>query len=210
LFGVDSTLVGDPIEIQYNLSGYGIPSDQLPVTDSGNVKTKNLNQWIRVRKVFEGTASAGENQRQRMSQSIIECPGSNDVIFRLGQAYLCHPGNVHFRGLIESKLDDHNAATSSEAKVNITWWIIEQVEQNGGRFLTWDNNGWWKQMTDKQQIRSKVANAFKDHKRRVKALSHCQVAQSSTFKFARQDGTKRKRLDDMESGPLACPKMFCI
>lgn len=151
------------------------------MTDSGNVKTKNLHQWLRVRKAFEGSVLSG-NCNNHTVLSTIECPGSNDVVFRSGQAYLCHRGNIVFRGLIEEKFREHYAATTSDAKVNITWWIIEQVEQNGGRFLLWDD-GWWKKMDDKQQVRTKVANAFKDHKRRVKALSNCQVSECSTFKF---------------------------
>ncbi|KAG7373366.1 hypothetical protein IV203_034090 [Nitzschia inconspicua] len=200
--------IGDSIEIQYNLSGYGIPSDQLPVTESGNVKTKNARQWLRIRRALESAEIAGDDY-ELMALNLIECPGSKDVVFRCGQAYLSHPGNVMFRGLIEAMFQEHNNALSSESKVNITWQIIEEVEHIGGRFLVWDD-GWWKVMTEKQQIRSKVAIAFKDHKRRVKAMSNCQVTQSSTLKFQQQDGRKRKRSVDVENDATACTRFFCM
>ncbi len=192
--------LGEPIETMYMLRGYGIPSSQLPVSESGNVKTKNLLQWIRVRKMCEGTSLTGNDRDQAIAP--IECPGSNDAIFRCGQAYLSHPGNVMFRSLIETKFDEHNLASSSEVKVSITWWIIEQVERNQGRFLIWDD-GVWKQLTDKQQIRAKVAIALKDHKRRMRALANCKENESSTIKFEGQDGRKRKKptglVEDEES-----------
>ena len=171
------------------------------------MKTKNLLQWIRVRKAREGTVASSDGTSHL--DSTVECPGSNDVIFRGGQAYLCHPGNVMFRSLIETRFEEHSRSPNSEGKTSITWWVISQVEKNGGRFLVWDN-GWWIEMTDKQQMRAKVANAFKDQKRRIRALSNCQDMQSSTFKFERQDGKKRKLPDGVESsGSRATPGMFC-
>jgi hypothetical protein len=195
------------LENQYNLHGYGIPVDQLPVTDTGNVKTKNLLQWIKVRKAWESSNRflisedplESSSSTSSSSSSTIECPGMNDVVFRSGQACLSHPGNVMFRGLIEAKYPEHTQSSSSEVKVAITWWIMDQVEQRNGRFLTWDN-GWWKQVVDRQQIRCKIASAFKDQKRRLKALSNCQMTHSSTYKFERQDGKKRKRPNGSETG----------
>jgi hypothetical protein len=196
--------LGEPTESQYRLSGYGIPADQLPVTESGNVKTKYLFQWIRFRKTLETTSD-----RSKFADWAIECPGSNDVIFRCGQAYLCHPGNVMFRSLIESMFEEHNQSPTSDGKTAITWYIINQVEQNNGRFLTWDN-GLWMEMADKQQVRIKVANAFKDHKRRLKAIANCQDTHSSTCKFVRLDGKKRKQSDGVErSDARVCSGMFC-
>lgn len=123
----------------------------------------------------------------------------NDVIFRGKHAYLSHPGNAMFRGLIESRYEEHSRLTTTDAKVQVTWSIIQEVERKGGRFLVWDNNGCWREMTDRMQIRTKVAGALKDHKRRLKARSNLAVSQSSTFEFERQDNRSKKRKVDVNS-----------
>ena len=83
----------------------------------------------------------------------IECPGMNDVIFRFGKSYLSHPGNAAFRGLIEANFDEHNNATTTEAKVAVTWRIVEDIENRGGKFLVWDKRGWWMQTKDRSRHR---------------------------------------------------------
>jgi len=193
---------GDSMEIQYNLHGYGIPVDQIPITDTGNIKTKNLFQWIRVRKFLEsqrgyngisGMSSDSESSMSRDIHLTIDCPKMNDVIFRGKHAYLSHPGNAMFRGLIESRYEEHNKLTTTDAKVQVTWSIIQEVEKKNGRFLVWDNNGCWKEMTDRTQVRTKVAGALKDHKRRLKARSNLRINFSSTSLFGRQDSSSKKR-----------------
>ena len=108
----------------------------MPLTDSGNVKTKNLSQWLKVRRDLEDIRNIGFNGISRnFLLNNIECPGLNDVIFRSGKNHMSHPGNVMFQGIIESKHDEHCAAHQDDKAV-ITWWVIEQVEIKGGRFLS--------------------------------------------------------------------------
>lgn len=198
--------------------GYGIRPDQLPVTETGNIKLRNLQQWMKFRKLIEmrrmdsipaaATTASNANGSSNtididdttsivVSDSAIECPGLDDVIFRFGKGNLCHPGNMMFRGLIEDKLDEHTNATNNAEKMEITWWIVKEVtERRKGRFLTWDSQGWWVEIRDPSQIRSKVAASFKEHKKRLKVHTTVQVQESSTYEFERQDGRKRKRGPD--------------
>lgn len=186
---------GEDIEISYQLMSYGIPVNLIPKTGTGNIKTKNFQQWLKTRKVIEET----------MEDTPIECPGMHDVVFRFGKSYLSHPGNATFRGLIEANFDEHNNATTTEAKVAVTWRIVEDIENRGGKFLVWDKRGWWKETTDRAQIRSKIAVSLKEHKKRVVARKNVQHNTSSTYQFERQDGGKRKRAED-GSEPSKC---FC-
>lgn len=204
------------MEIQYHLHGYGIPVDQIPITDTGNIKTKNLLQWVRVRKFLESSRGNSSNEAMTSDSEsseafnaihlAIDCPNVNDVIFRGKHACLSHPGNAMFRSLIESKHEEHIRATTTDAKVKVTWNIIEAVEQKNGQFLVWDNNGCWRRMTNRNQIRTKVAGALKDHKRRLKARQNLVVTQSSTYKFERQDNKNKKRkvLSDSEDQNRNC------
>jgi hypothetical protein len=187
---------GEEIEVFYQLMSFGIPVDLIPKTGTGKIKTKNLQQWIKIRKVIEETKE----------DNPIECPGMHDVVFRFGKSYLSHPGNATFRGLIEANFEEHNQATTTEAKVAVTWRIVEDIENRGGRFLVWDKRGWWKVTTDRSLIRSKIAVSLKEHKKRVVAHTKIQHISSSTYKFERQDGGKRKRAED-GSEPSKC---FCM
>ena len=126
---------GERTEILYKLMGYGIPIDLIPMTETGNVKVKNLQQWIKVRKALERPNVPGDSSPTN-SGHLIDCPELNDVVFRFGTSYLCHPGNVMFLGLIESKSLEHTNASQEEKKA-ITWWVIDHIEsKRKGRFLT--------------------------------------------------------------------------
>jgi hypothetical protein len=176
----------DDVETTYQLMTYGIPVDLIPRTGTGKIKTKNHQQWIKMRKVIE----------ESKKEAPIECPGLNDVVFRFGKSYLSHPGNATFRGLIEANFGEHTEATNNDTKVAVTWRIVEDIERRGGRFLVWDQRGWWKVTTDRAQIRSKVAVSLKEHKKRVSAKTNVQYISSSTYQFERQYGGKRKRAED--------------
>lgn len=166
--------------------GFGIPVDLLPLTGTGKVKVKNLQQWIKTRRVVE------ETQEGRL----IECPYLNDVCFRFGMSYLSHPGNSFFRALVEEYFNEHSDTTAHNVKVAVTWRLIEEIERKNGRFLNWDNRGWWTELTDRNVIRSKVAASLKMHKKRILAQNNRQSNVSSTFEFERQDLRKRKRAID--------------
>ena len=200
-----STVIGDRTEILYELLGYGIPIELLPLTETGNVKTKNFHQWLKVRKAIESSSSPLGND----TNGTIECPCLNDVVFRFGTSYLSHPGNVMFLGIIESKSFEHTVASQEEKKA-ITWWVIQQVvEKRKGRFLSWDSKlGSWSLLTDPNQVRNKVAVCFREQKKRHKARQNRQMSESSTSKFQRQDGAKRRRTDDSQVNSDGC-MAFC-
>lgn len=196
----DSLSTGDALELKYQLLGYGIPVDLLPVTETGNVKVRNLVQWIKVRKAIEEESVKAEENGEA---STIDIPGMNDVVIRYGKSYLAHPGNVTFRGLIEAKHDEHNEGTT-EAKVAATWWVVDEVLKKNGRFLAWDNRGWWFELKGRKEIRAKVAIAFKEYKKKLNCEENRQMNDSSTFDFERQDGRKRKRVDGVEPNGFTC------
>jgi len=108
---------------------------------------------------------------------------------------MSHPGNVMFQGLIESKHNEHCIAHQDEKAV-ITWWVVEQVEAKGGRFLEWNNQGMWSQILDRAQVRCKVSSCFRTFRRKLNAFKNSQHNASCTSKFEHQDGNKRRKMDD--------------
>jgi len=193
---------GDRTNIQYSLMGYGIPVDLLPLTDTGNIKTKNLLQWIKVRKALDESIAKDHNgiiSHARASGWIdsnnIECPGLNDVIFRSGKNHMSHPGNASFQSLIEARHEEHSQSHQDD-KALITWWIVEQVELKGGNFLEWNSEGMWSQILDRALIRSKVSSCFRTYRRKLSAMKHTQTSESFTSEFMLETGSKRKRATD--------------
>lgn len=200
-------LSGTRTELLYQLMGYGIPIDLLPISQTGNIKKTSLLHWIRLRGMIEL-----QQQQQQMGGSIvpgfvsgiindstdddpidalsaIECPNLNDVIFRTGKSYMCHPGNVMFRSLIEAKLDEHFSSTRKE-KAAIAWWIVEQVEVKNGRFLKWDQRGWWTEFEDRSEIRYKIPTYFRDFSRNVKARNLSAARKNHSISIDEDEDTK--------------------
>ena len=140
------------------------------------------------------TEKANDNQL-----SIIECPGSNDVVFRSGTSMSCHPGNVRFRCLVESK-HEIPSIISQTTQAELAEQLIKEVEADGGRFLKWDNRGHWTELKDRLHIHTKVALAIRDYKYKTKAQRNRQVSQSYTYMFQCQDVNKRKREKDNHHG----------
>ena len=130
------------------------------------MKAGGLQQWINTRTEIEkrrmesGAILVGD-----YSSNIIECPRLNDVAIRPGKAYLCHPGNVRFKELLERYIDDH-AAANRKGKDIISWAIIEEIERTNGRFLEWDSkSGLWIQNKDRNKVRARIPVYLRDHKR---------------------------------------------
>jgi len=210
---------GDPVELRYQLQGYGIPTDNIPSTDTGNVKSVNLKSWIKMRAHLEWQveqyrasleSDGGDESIRRSSSSqlgippyayIIECPRSNDVTFRRGKSMMHHPGNAKFLNLIEHWIYEHtiDPRTPPFRRTEIEKELIQTIRDDGGRFLKWEiDKCWWVDMSaganGEKEIQSKVHYAFRDFRKRMMKIQQKRIDNtSSTYAFARQDGQKRKR-----------------
>merc|ERR1712176_34706 len=102
--------IGDELEMRYRLKSYGIPIEMLPITETGSTKMINHNHWIKTRKHIEQGIDTNVN--------IIECPGSNDVVFRQGTSSMENPGNVKCRDLTLSLLENRDAMASLDSIQN--------------------------------------------------------------------------------------------
>jgi len=146
--------LGNPVEWRYALRTYGIPTEILPVSNTGTIKLDNLKQWIKLKKytdeqeMIEMTASTKTLMEAPM-YSIVECPGSNDVVFRMGKSMDYHPGNIKFQNVIESQLQYHSDPNTTKAQKDaIVIEVIQHIKKDGGRFLKWESdNGWWSNMS---------------------------------------------------------------
>ena len=145
-------------------------------------------QWIKVRKLIESKQKVGGGN----DESIVLLPDSNDVLIRTGTTTLSHPGNVFFRGLIEKKHCEFRAG-SGFTQAFLAENVVEEIERLKGRFLKWDNRGYWTEFQDRKQIIFKVEISIRDFKKKIKARKNVQTNHSNTKRFEGQDGVRRKR-----------------
>lgn len=201
---------GNDVELRYQLQGYGIPTELIPITDTGNIKRANHKLWFKLRTYLETQAQQSEGETESLSSSersyppvsqIIDCPGLNDVVFRRGKNMNHHPGNAKFMSLIEERIFEHtiDLNTSPERRLSIEVELIEKVRQEGGRFLKWDiERGWLVDMStgsDSKELQSKVHYAFRDFRKKIVTRDQSTIvnATSSTYAFAQEYEQKRKR-----------------
>ena len=98
---------------------------------------------------------------------LVECPRSDDVIFRKGKQYGNHVGN----SVLLSTLLDHTdlkykRAKSSSEKTELMWRIVHEIESRGGRFLEWDGSiyngcGAWVQLINDYKKCDKISKTYK-------------------------------------------------
>lgn len=185
--------VGEPIELRYQLNSYGISTETIPLSWTGTVKVNYLKQWLRIRQYLEDpsfyepklirskfcdkTCSSNKNNGVqpctcRYSQPI-ECPGLNDIVFKKGKSAKSHPGNAHFRSLIQlkyeheherfkSKIDcDHQARYIKPYSTDIVQSLVEhffgEVQKGNMRVLMWNEKySWWSILNDDRVVRKKI------------------------------------------------------
>lgn len=198
---------GQPLEILYGLQSFGIPTDHIPVSFSGTIKTGFMKQWTRAREAQESNVylELGNDFRD-----IIECPRLRDVLFRQGISLVSNPGNARVRTIIEKMTEDggneagigggdntkqRNKLTRREMVLD----IINEVSETS-RFLVWNEGGWWNELLDREQRILKVEYLIKEvRKSKKNKRQHIQL-NSSTSIFQDRNGEvydkKRPRLND--------------
>jgi len=182
---------GTQTEINYKIMSYGIHPAMLPITDNGIIKTRNHVKWLETRECME-REPYGSLKATASGGAIVDCPGVNDVLFNRGKSCQYHPGNITFRGMLESKKHLHLTANQT-MKREIAWEIMSEVESKNGRFLYCDNSGWWMEFENRIDIRHKVATSLRDFNKQTRASQKRQDTNCSTNVFRDQEQRKRKR-----------------
>ena len=196
-------LIGKDTELRYQLQGFGIPVELIPVTGSGNIKFNSLKRWVRIRTIVE-TEVRIYGMARLARGTIVECPGSNDVIFKPGKKLPNHPGNILFRNLILSKEDEY---TTIAAKRGLYRWLVTEIKfQHKGRFLKWNDDEYWTEIREDSQITTKMSTFCKNvlSKRKQIKKNASTIVDSSTNAFSSNldeeilsHGNKRKRCEGL-------------
>lgn len=188
---------GMTTETTYALMSFGIPVQEIPLTSGGNIKTKNLLQWIKTRQTIDTRRQGGVPV-----SNIIMHPNIHDVLFsRGGNAQ--HLGNKDFHQFLALMNAAYHSAPQRDEMENIRNELIHYVASNNGRFLVVNKDGgWWEEITDLESVHFKINNAFYDYNRKLKAIQKQQLSKSATPLFL--DSNKRRKLDEDNDGNMAC------
>lgn len=201
----------------YNLQSYGIPTEHVPVSFSGTIKTGYMKQWTRAREAQESTMylDLGADIRD-----IIECPQLTDVLFRQGISLIWNPGNARVRTLIDNMQQEQQKANSNKTvKMKRREMVLDIIKEVGktSRFLMWNEGGWWNEIMDRDQLILKIEYLIKEVRKSKREERQQLKLHSSTSLFCTSN--KKPRLNvsggnstdsSDEERPFACGSKSCF
>lgn len=130
------------------ISPFGIPTHQIPLTHTGTIKLKEHNGWVKIQEWYDKKSKQRLlqphlhlQQQQQSKFNVIECPGTNDVLFSQGGKYWngvnrFQRGNLEFMEFLESKIDLYQSTLSWKKKHTILAAVVAefaQTPQNTGK-----------------------------------------------------------------------------
>lgn len=185
---------GTTIECNYSLSSFGVRLDDIPITYSGTVKTRQHKKWLKARAAMDKfiVQQAKENVDGDYSSfyasdaySIqpfphIQCPEINCVLFHKNGVAWDFPGNIKFRAFLHDELSDktvytNNKTTNSEgdsasASEDVFDRIIRLSRLQNFQFLLHDEtNHWYIEISETEMLRKYVGFGIRGHQRRCNA-----------------------------------------
>jgi hypothetical protein len=184
------------LETQYELLTYGIPVHQIPRTNTGNIKNKNLLQWISTRIAIDQIRESSSDVTN-LSCSIIAHPRRYDVLFSRG-GNTGYPGNVEFRHDACERLDKF-LSSSGDDRQKVRDDIIACVEARNGRFLKLQNGGWWEELAP-DKVHEKITSFMYDYQKRLSLKEAELSAASDTSVFVSSNKRQRLGANNMNCG----------
>jgi len=175
-------------QCQQEITAYGISSNFLPITNTGNIKTQNHLRWLAFRQAKETAIEHG------IEFNGIDCPSVKDVLTGKGPHVSSNPANVAYRKIMETRFLEHRDALTAERKTMISREIVDDLVRNGGRFLIKEKS-WWAN-SDRDTAREKVSVAFRDMRKTFLLLEKKRniLAKSDDNTSDNGDEKKRKRI----------------
>eukprot|EP00536_Pseudo-nitzschia_multiseries_P016554 jgi/Psemu1/292587/fgenesh1_pg.1142_\ len=190
---------GSLTECRYSLMAYGIPSDQLPVTASGRIKTTNHLRWIKAQKEREDTIQMGLPPFEG-----IDCPRVMDILIgNAGHSFRNNPGNIIYRDVMESYFEKYESASDTQEKTRITWKVLEELTKAGGRILVRSRRGWWS-VASADKAREKISHDFREARKRLHSAKKRSQMDTSAIAFTRLNGKRTRVGGDRKCGTSAC------
>lgn len=183
-------MTGSIHQCQQEIAAYGISSNFLPITNTGNIKNQNHLRWLAFRQAKESAIEHG------IGFNGIDCPSVKDVLTGKGPHVSSNPANVAYRKIMEKRFLEHRDALTAERKTMISREIVDELVQNGGRFLIKEKS-WWAN-SDRDTAREKVSVAFRDMRKTFLLLEKKKNSLPKSDENGSHGDEKKKKSESME------------
>jgi hypothetical protein len=192
---------GGFVELFYQLKGFGIPTNALPLDMMGNFHYENHEKWYQNRQAIEtalheaAILAAKEEQRTRSDGTnkddrISIIPRPIDVLMGKEKLSVAHAGNIKYQILIARFQERYDACETKIEKTVIASALAMQVKANGGRFLLRKKGETTWSEAAESVVSEKVTNAFRG--RRKTAIKRIKRSYDGT-----SDTASKRRLPDL-------------
>jgi hypothetical protein len=158
------------------LKSFGIPGEHVPFSSGLMAKEemKTHLHWVQLQQSKEELLYGGTKDPTvacfDIESVLVECPQNEDCLFGKGRAIMKHPGTLAMHNMLKCNMDRWNAASFKE-KNGITWEVVHEILNSGGRYLQQDPcHGWFVPVED-DVARQKVSIAFRDMAKRIRKRS---------------------------------------
>lgn len=210
---------GSQIECEYSLKSFGIPHEDITITEGNNIKNKNVQKFLNARRSIEYFRHRQRERRAQMQERQhsfgelassteiigeeteqcpgIECPEVNCVVF--GDKSLNNlPANVEFRDLLKRmERQREEAINSSHGSVLPIKRFIETIIENARspehnlRFLVFDKKySLFVDIKDHSELCKRVSQSLRDQRKRSKQVATS--GQGTTGTSPNERGTTRQ------------------
>lgn len=141
---------GSNLECMYELMGFGIPRNILPIDCTGDQIAGFSSDWIK---------TSREREREMPREERIVAPTAKDVLMGRGKNVFLHTGNIHFRTLLQRHQARYQQASKFEKTV-LVGTVLLDVKDHGGRFLAHGKDGYFEAADETS--RKKIAHDFRN------------------------------------------------
>ena len=164
---------GSQLECLYRLRSFGIPSDELPIKDDGQIKNKKVAKFIAARKSIEAIRQQQHKQGEDSAGMSIgtECPEVDCIMF--GSRALCNSANLEFRNILKvMERDREEKVARCESSLSVKEFIgeiIRMVKHHNLRFVAINKEmSLFVEIEDGKELHTAVSQALRDQRKRMR------------------------------------------
>jgi hypothetical protein len=160
---------GTATEVQYSLLSFGLPTQSLPVTYEGELKTAGHLKWIQRRQSRDKAYFEACRLGQVFSFYGVDLPAPRDVLLGRGKTVQEHFGNVYLRSIEVASLSEKYTNSAKSDKNSVGMEVVKATKEAGGKFLKRSNDrggeqdshhGWWREVDDTEAL-DRVCKTFR-------------------------------------------------
>jgi hypothetical protein len=181
---------GSYTECMYALMTFGIPTDAIPMSCTGRVKTKPCLDWLEARKIredFEGGRVDGTD-----GVEMFEIPFRRHVLLGRGKPVQQHAGNRKLISIVDDYVQQYDACALKLEKTAMAADLVQKIKTvYQMRFLS-NETGVWIECDD-ETAREKVSNLLRARRTIASQQQQQQQRAGTSTKEVTKNGKENKQ-----------------